>query len=67
MMNWEKSKILIIGASGYLGRYMVKASLSMSHPTFAYIRPIKLHSDLSKLQLYKDFESSGVTIFQVSY
>ncbi|CAH2080554.1 unnamed protein product [Thlaspi arvense] len=40
MEGEEKSKIMIIGATGYLGNYMVRASLSMGHPTFAYVRPL---------------------------
>ncbi|KDP42863.1 hypothetical protein JCGZ_23805 [Jatropha curcas] len=63
-MAGEKSKILIIGATGYLGKYMVKASISMGHPTFIYVRPLKPNSDPSKLQLHKDFQSLGVTVFQ---
>ncbi|KAF9679115.1 hypothetical protein SADUNF_Sadunf07G0106400 [Salix dunnii] len=63
-MGCEKNKILIFGATGYLGSYMVKASLSMGHPTYVYVRPIKPHtSTASKLDLLKDFESMGVTVF----
>uniref|UniRef100_A0A5B7AUW5 NmrA-like domain-containing protein n=1 Tax=Davidia involucrata TaxID=16924 RepID=A0A5B7AUW5_DAVIN len=63
-MNAEKSKILIFGATGYLGKYMVKASVAMGHPTYAYVRPLKPNSDPSKLELHKEFEFMGVTIFQ---
>ncbi|EEF31838.1 isoeugenol synthase 1 [Ricinus communis] len=63
-MASEKSKILIIGATGYLGKYMVKASISMGHPTYAYVRPLGLNTNLSKLQLHEEFESLGVTLFQ---
>ncbi|KAH7516638.1 hypothetical protein FEM48_Zijuj10G0156200 [Ziziphus jujuba var. spinosa] len=63
-MASEKSKILIFGATGYLGKYMVKASVSAGHPTFIYVRPIKPNTDPSKLQLHKEYESMGVTIFQ---
>uniref|UniRef100_A0A5B7AR30 NmrA-like domain-containing protein n=1 Tax=Davidia involucrata TaxID=16924 RepID=A0A5B7AR30_DAVIN len=59
-----KSKILIFGATGYLGKYMVKASVAMSHPTYAYVRPLKPNSNPSKIELQKEFESMGVTIFQ---
>ncbi|KAG8655535.1 hypothetical protein MANES_04G049500v8 [Manihot esculenta] len=65
-MGSEKSKILIIGATGYIGEYMVKASLSMAYPTYAYVRPLKA-SDThysSKLQLHRQFQSMGVTVFQ---
>ncbi|KAL5555136.1 hypothetical protein UlMin_037372 [Ulmus minor] len=63
-MTSAMSKILIIGATGYLGKYMVKASLSAGHSTFVYIRPINPNADPSKLQLIKEFESLGVTVFQ---
>ncbi|KAJ6366464.1 hypothetical protein OIU77_002950 [Salix suchowensis] len=63
-MACEKSRILIFGATGYLGSYMVKASLSMGHPTYAYVRPTKPYtSTASRLDLLKDFESMGVTVF----
>lgn len=64
-MASEKSKILIFGATGYLGKYMVKASVSAGHQTSIYVRPIKPNGDPSKLELHKQFESLGVTIFQV--
>ncbi|GMN40748.1 hypothetical protein TIFTF001_009961 [Ficus carica] len=62
----SKNKILIFGATGYLGKYMVKASVSAGHPTFVYARPAveSDHSNPSKLQLHRQFESMGVTIFQ---
>ncbi|XP_074369362.1 LOW QUALITY PROTEIN: isoeugenol synthase 1-like [Apium graveolens] len=65
-MSCEKSKIIIFGGTGYLGTYMVKASLSAGHPTYVYVRPVKPHHHHhpSKLQLLEDFESMGVTIFQ---
>ncbi|KAL6992938.1 Isoeugenol synthase 1, partial [Sarracenia purpurea var. burkii] len=58
-MAVEKSKILIFGATGYLGKYLVRASVSMGHPTFAYLRPIKPNSDPFKLQLHQEFQSLG--------
>ncbi|KAJ9178408.1 hypothetical protein P3X46_010293 [Hevea brasiliensis] len=64
-MDSEKSKILIFGATGYLGEYMVKASISMGHPTYAYVRPLRSNDTLSsKLQLHQQFQSLGVTFFQ---
>ncbi|XP_075661758.1 isoeugenol synthase 1-like [Castanea sativa] len=63
-MVGEKSKIMVFGATGYLGKYMVKASISMGHPTFAYVRPIKPNADPSKLEQHKEFEALGVTIIQ---
>nr|WKZ09235.1 eugenol synthase 4 [Melaleuca bracteata] len=58
----EKKKILIFGATGYLGKFMVKASLAMGHPTFAYVRSI--NSDPSRQRLLHGFESTNVTTFQ---
>ncbi|CAA2959183.1 isoeugenol synthase 1-like [Olea europaea subsp. europaea] len=60
----EKGKILIFGATGYLGKYMVTACVSMGHPTYAYVRPIKPDADSSKLELFKSFEAMGVTVIQ---
>ncbi|XP_020985562.1 isoeugenol synthase 1 [Arachis duranensis] len=59
----KKNKILIFAANGYLGKFIVKASLSMGHPTYVYVRPSK-PNDSSKLQVLKDLQSLGVTIFQ---
>ncbi|XVE75519.1 hypothetical protein DITRI_Ditri12bG0100100 [Diplodiscus trichospermus] len=60
----KKSKIMIFGGTGYLGRYMVKACVSMGHSTYVYTRPLKPNQDNSKLELLKEFESMGVFIIQ---
>ncbi|XVE75534.1 hypothetical protein DITRI_Ditri12bG0101300 [Diplodiscus trichospermus] len=60
----KKSKIMIFGGTGYLGRYMVKACVSMGHSTYVYTRPLKPNQDNSKLELLKEFESMGVSIIQ---
>ncbi|KAE8689581.1 Detected protein of confused Function [Hibiscus syriacus] len=62
-MSVEKSKIMIFGGSGYLGRCMVRASVSLGHLTFVYARPLDSHNPTSKSVLLKEFESMGVTIF----
>lgn len=61
----SQSKILILGGTGYLGTYMVKASASAGHPTFVYVRPMKFQQDSVKLDLLEEFRSMGVQIFQV--
>ncbi|XVF75052.1 hypothetical protein PTKIN_Ptkin13bG0158000 [Pterospermum kingtungense] len=63
-MDGEKSKILVFGATGYLGKYMVKASVAAGHLTYVYARPVPLdhHHDNPKLDLLKEFEAMGVTI-----
>ncbi|KAG8368224.1 hypothetical protein BUALT_Bualt15G0022900 [Buddleja alternifolia] len=57
-----KSKILIIGGTGYIGKFIVDASVKSGHPTFILIR----HSTLSnpappKSHLIQTFTNSGVT------
>ncbi|TXG74493.1 hypothetical protein EZV62_003072 [Acer yangbiense] len=63
-MESELSKIVIFGGTGYIGKYMVKASVFFGHKTFVYARPITPHTTPSKLQLHKEFQSMGVTIVQ---
>ncbi|KAK1589069.1 hypothetical protein Q3G72_030192 [Acer saccharum] len=63
-MESELSKIVIFGGTGYIGKYMVKASVLLGHKTFVYARPITPHTTPSKLQLHKEFHSMGVTIVQ---
>ncbi|KAJ0024108.1 hypothetical protein Pint_07285 [Pistacia integerrima] len=58
------NKILIFGGTGYIGKYMVKASVSLGHKTYVYARPISEKTSLSKLQLQKEFQSLGVIIVQ---
>ena len=65
-MENEKSKILIFGGTGYLGKYMVKASVSMGHKTYVYARPITTQSSPAKISIHKEFQAMGVTIVQVS-
>ncbi|KAK4761018.1 hypothetical protein SAY87_005911 [Trapa incisa] len=62
----KTDKILIFGASGYLGKYMVRASTCMGHPTYAYVRPIGIGtaSDPWKHLLLQEFESMNVTVVQ---
>ncbi|KAJ8767908.1 hypothetical protein K2173_020848 [Erythroxylum novogranatense] len=59
-MACTKSKILVFGATGYLGKYMVRASVSLGHPTYAYVRPLSPNADPSK---HQELRSLGVTIF----
>ncbi|GJS56070.1 isoflavone reductase [Tanacetum coccineum] len=46
----EKSKILIIGGTGYIGKFVVEASLKSGHPTFLLVRETTTkHPEKSKL------------------
>ncbi|KAL2520136.1 Isoflavone reductase-like protein P3 [Forsythia ovata] len=56
-MARNESKILIIAGTGYIGSYMVKASIKLGHPTYVYSRP-----NSSKSELLNEFESMGAVI-----
>ncbi|XP_027903406.1 isoeugenol synthase 1-like isoform X1 [Vigna unguiculata] len=60
----RKNRIVVFGGIGYIGKHLVKASLSLGHPTFVYTRPLTSQTPPSKIQLCKDFTSMGVTLFQ---
>ncbi|XP_042492521.1 isoflavone reductase-like protein [Macadamia integrifolia] len=59
----EKSKILIIGGTGYIGKYIIEASIKAGHPTFALIRASTI-SDPVKGKLIESFKNSGIKILQ---
>ncbi|KAL2931778.1 Isoeugenol synthase 1 [Bienertia sinuspersici] len=62
-----RKKVLIFGATGYLGKYMVEASIAMGHLTYAYTRPLKLGSagdEDRKFKTLQDFKAMGVTIVE---
>ncbi|VAH07698.1 unnamed protein product [Triticum turgidum subsp. durum] len=61
MASDGKSKILVIGATGYIGRHVVAASARLGHPTLALVRDAA-PSDPAKAQLLKTFQDSGVTL-----
>ncbi|KAM7273595.1 hypothetical protein ACFE04_028259 [Oxalis oulophora] len=55
------SNILVIGATGYVGNYIVDASVKAGHPTFALVRDAN-PSDPAKSQLIGSFKNLGVTV-----
>jgi len=57
----EKSKILFIGGTGYIGKFIVEASAKAGHPTFALVRESTL-SDPVKGKLVEKFKELGVTL-----
>ncbi|KAB1219423.1 Eugenol synthase 1 [Morella rubra] len=58
-MENETSKILIFGGTGYIGQYMVKASISLGHPTYVYARPITPQTTPSKIDIHRELQSMG--------
>ncbi|XP_051124002.1 isoflavone reductase-like protein [Andrographis paniculata] len=59
----EKSKVLIIGGTGYIGKFIVEASAKCGHPTFALVREATI-ADPAKNNLIQTFKNSGVQILQ---
>ncbi|KAK6938837.1 NmrA-like domain [Dillenia turbinata] len=57
----QKSKILVIGATGSIGKFIVRASVKEGHPTFALVRESTI-SDPIKGKLIEDFRNSGVAL-----
>jgi uncharacterized protein YbjT (DUF2867 family) len=61
----NRSKILIIGGTGYIGRHISKASLALGHPTFLLVREATA-SNPEKAKLLESFKASGAIILHVS-
>ncbi|XP_027062479.1 isoflavone reductase homolog TP7-like [Coffea eugenioides] len=57
----EKSKILIIGGTGYIGEFIVEASTKAGHPTFVLVRESTV-SDPVKGKFVEGFKNSGATL-----
>jgi uncharacterized protein YbjT (DUF2867 family) len=60
-MAETRSKILIIGGTGYIGKFIVQASAKSGHPTFALIRESTL-SNPDKSEIIDTFKKLGVNI-----
>ncbi|GAB4847447.1 Eugenol synthase 1 [Ancistrocladus abbreviatus] len=58
-----KSRILIIGGSGYIGKYIAEASAKAGHPTFALLREATI-SNPSKSSLIQSFRNHGILMIQ---
>lgn len=57
----EKSKILVIGGTGYIGKYIVEASTKAGHETFALVRDSTL-SNRDKSNIIEKFKFLGVNL-----
>ncbi|CAA0820436.1 Pinoresinol reductase 1 [Striga hermonthica] len=61
-----KSKILVVGGTGYIGRRLVKASLAEGHPTYVLRRP-EIGLDIDKLQMLLEFKRQGARLVGGSF
>lgn len=58
----SSSRILIIGATGYIGCHIAKASLTFGHPTFLLAEESIPSSGPEKAQLLESFKAFGAII-----
>ncbi|WOL20538.1 bifunctional pinoresinol-lariciresinol reductase 2-like [Canna indica] len=60
-----KLRVLIVGGTGYLGKWLVEASLALGHATFVLFRP-GVVSDISKCQALMQFKMKGAQLLRGS-
>nr|ABC71328.1 leucoanthocyanidin reductase LAR2-1 [Lotus corniculatus] len=56
-----KGRVLIIGATGFMGRFMAEASLAAAHPTYLLVRQPLIPS---KATIVKTFQDKGAIVIQ---
>ncbi|VAH41733.1 unnamed protein product [Triticum turgidum subsp. durum] len=61
----EKSRVLVVGGTGYIGRRIVKASLAQVHETYVLMRP-EIGLDIDKLQMLLSFKAQGARLLEAS-
>jgi len=58
-----KSRILVVGATGYIGKFIAKASARLGHPTFVLVRPdTTAVPNSARKALLDSFTAAGITI-----
>ncbi|XP_020573755.1 bifunctional pinoresinol-lariciresinol reductase 2-like isoform X3 [Phalaenopsis equestris] len=61
-----KSRVLVVGGTGYLGRRIVRTSIAEGHPTFVLRRP-EICMDIEKVQMLLSFKEQGATLVEGSF
>lgn len=61
-----KSKVLVVGGTGYIGKRIVKACLAQGHPTYVLQRG-EIGLDIDKLQMLLSFKEQGVRLIEGSF
>ncbi|KAL9451041.1 hypothetical protein AB3S75_012734 [Citrus x aurantiifolia] len=61
-----KSKVLVVGGTGYVGRRIVKASLAQGHETYVLQRP-EIGLDIDKLQMLLSFKKQGAHLIEATF
>ncbi|XVF13727.1 hypothetical protein REPUB_Repub08aG0232600 [Reevesia pubescens] len=61
-----KSKVLVVGGTGYIGRRIVQASLAQGHETYVLQRP-EIGLDIEKLHTLLSFKKQGAHLIEGSF
>ncbi|KAK9123743.1 hypothetical protein Sjap_013345 [Stephania japonica] len=62
----RKSRVLVVGGTGYLGKRLVNASLAQGHVTYVLHRP-EIGVDIEKLQMLLSFKAQGARLAEGSF
>ncbi|KAL6008251.1 hypothetical protein ACLOJK_033757 [Asimina triloba] len=62
----KKSKVLVAGGTGYIGKRIVCASLAEGHETYVLYRP-EIGANIEKLQLLLSFKDKGAHLIKGSF
>ncbi|XP_047327830.1 isoflavone reductase homolog [Impatiens glandulifera] len=63
----KKSKVLVVGGTGYIGKRIVKASLDQGYPTYVLQRSELGLQDIEKLQMLLSFKKHGAHLVRASF
>ena len=61
-----KSKVLVVGGTGHVGKRIVKACLAQGHTTYVLQRP-EIGLDIDKLQMLLSFKEQGAHLVEGSF
>lgn len=61
-----KSKVLVVGGTGYIGRRIVEACLAQGHRTYVLHRP-EVGLDIDKAQMLLSFKKRGAGLVEGSF
>ncbi|KAL8150513.1 hypothetical protein V2J09_020321 [Rumex salicifolius] len=63
----KKSKVLVVGGTGYIGKRLVEASLKQGHETYVLLRPEAVGLDVDKLQILLGHKKKGAHLVEGSF
>ncbi|CAI9762559.1 unnamed protein product [Fraxinus pennsylvanica] len=61
-----KSRVLVVGGTGYIGKRIINASLAEGHPTYV-LRRSEIGLDIDKLQILLSFKQKGARLVDGSF